>query len=80
MGKLSTGGWFVAKPFVLFTFMQDDIVMGTLTVRENLHFSAALRLPFHMTWEQRKKRVEKVIEELGLDDCANTKVYNTRSP
>ena len=54
---------------------QDDIVMGTLTVRENLHFSAALRLPSRTTWEQRKKRVEKVIEELGLSDCASTKVY-----
>ena len=25
--------------------VQDDVVMGTMTVRENLHFSAALRLP-----------------------------------
>ncbi len=57
---------------------QDDIVMGTLTVRENLHFSAALRLPSHTTWDQRKKRVEKVIEQLGLNDCASTKVYTEK--
>ncbi len=57
---------------------QDDIVMGTLTVRENLHFSAALRLPSHTTWDQRKKRVEKVIEQLGLSDCARTKVYTEK--
>ena len=48
--------------------------MGTLTVRENLQFSAALRLPSHMTSSQRKERVEKVIAELGLQSCANTKV------
>ena len=48
--------------------------MGTLTVRENLHFSAALRLPSHTTCKQRKERVEKVIDELGLTKCADTKV------
>ena len=48
--------------------------MGTLTVRENLQFSAALRLPSDMTRRQRMKRVEEVINELGLQLCANTKV------
>ena len=48
--------------------------MGTLSVRENLHFSAALRLPSRMTHAERKERVEKVIDELGLRDCASTKV------
>ncbi len=54
--------------------LQDDVVMGTLTVRENLSFSAALRLPSHMTRQQRKERVEKVIEELRLEQCADSKV------
>ena len=49
--------------------------MGTLTVRENLQFSAALRLPSHMTRSQRKERVEKVIAELGLQACVDTKVH-----
>ncbi len=48
--------------------------MGTLTVKENLYFSAALRLPNSMSWAGKKKRVQSVIEELGLDRCANTKV------
>ena len=48
--------------------------MGTLSVRENLHFSAALRLPSRMTRAERKERVEKVIDELGLRGCASTKV------
>ena len=50
--------------------------MGTLSVRENLEFSAALRLPGHTTREQRKKRVQRVIETLGLYRCASTKVWS----
>jgi len=50
--------------------------MGTLSVRENLHFSAALRLPSQMTHAERKERVERVIDELGLRGCASTKVIN----
>ena len=48
--------------------------MGTLTVRENLYFSAALRLPSSMTWKEKRIRVKKIIDELGLTCCANTKV------
>jgi ATP-binding cassette subfamily G (WHITE) protein 2 len=54
--------------------VQDDVVMGTLSVRENLEFSAALRLPCHMTRAQRKERVERVIETLSLSRCADTKL------
>ena len=46
--------------------------MGTLSVRENLHFSAALRL--NLSFKERKERVEEVIDELGLNACSNTKV------
>ena len=60
--------------FFCIVFDQDDIMMGTLTVRENFHFSASLRLPSHMSHKQRKERVEKVIDELGLTKCADTKV------
>ena len=52
--------------------LQDDIVMGTLSVRENLSFSAALRL--NMSSKERRARVDKVIRELGLESCADTKV------
>ncbi|XP_071829124.1 broad substrate specificity ATP-binding cassette transporter ABCG2-like isoform X2 [Apostichopus japonicus] len=54
--------------------VQDDVVMGTLTVRENLEFSAALRLPKNVSKAERKERVEDVINELGLTHCADTKV------
>ncbi|XP_072039145.1 broad substrate specificity ATP-binding cassette transporter ABCG2-like [Amphiura filiformis] len=54
--------------------VQDDVVMGTLSVRENLAFSAALRLPPSVTEKEREQRVEDVIQELGLQDCADSKV------
>ncbi|XP_045200785.2 broad substrate specificity ATP-binding cassette transporter ABCG2-like [Mercenaria mercenaria] len=54
--------------------VQDDVVMGTLTVKENFHFSASLRLPKEVSKAERDKRVEKVIAELGLLHCADTKV------
>lgn len=48
--------------------------MGMLTVRENIQFSAALRLPKTMSREKRNERVEEVISELGLNKCAGTRV------
>jgi len=48
--------------------------MGTLTVRENLQFSAALRLPKTYSHTDRQLVVEEVIRELGLTQCASTKV------
>ncbi|KAL7982111.1 hypothetical protein Chor_001168 [Crotalus horridus] len=60
--------------------VQDDIVMGTLTVRENLMFSAALRLPLSTSKYEKKQRVEQVLKELDLTKVADTKVgtYFTR--
>ncbi|XP_077867359.1 broad substrate specificity ATP-binding cassette transporter ABCG2-like [Saccoglossus kowalevskii] len=53
--------------------VQDDVVMGTLTVRENLEFSASLRLPGRIKKEERDARVQQVIHELGLNVCADSK-------
>jgi len=36
-------------------------------------FSATMRLP-NRTDEQRKARVDKIIQDLGISDCANTRV------
>ncbi|XP_058403456.1 broad substrate specificity ATP-binding cassette transporter ABCG2 isoform X1 [Diceros bicornis minor] len=54
--------------------VQDDVVMGTLTVRENLQFSAALRLPTTMTNHEKNERINKIIQELGLEKVADSKV------
>ncbi|KAI7810530.1 broad substrate specificity ATP-binding cassette transporter ABCG2b [Triplophysa rosa] len=55
--------------------VQDDVLMGTLTVRENLLFSGNLRLPRQQySTADKKEKVEGIIRELGLEDCANTKI------
>ncbi len=48
--------------------------MGMLTVRENISFSAALRLPKSVTSEDREQRVSELIEDLGLSKVADSKV------
>jgi len=52
--------------------VQDDIVSGTLTVRENLMFSANVRLPIQLSSKAKIDIVNEVIMELGLEKCANT--------
>ncbi|NXA12618.1 ABCG2 protein, partial [Sapayoa aenigma] len=54
--------------------VQDDVVMGTLTVRENLTFSAALRLPKTVKEKEKNERVNQIIKELGLSKVADSKV------
>ncbi|XP_052469718.1 broad substrate specificity ATP-binding cassette transporter ABCG2 isoform X1 [Carassius gibelio] len=55
--------------------VQNDILMGTLSVRENLAFSANLRLSRkEYSSADKKMRVDSVIQELGLKDCADTKI------
>lgn len=54
--------------------VQDDVVMGTLTVRENFAFSAALRLPSCISQKEKEQKVERLIQELGLERVANSKV------
>lgn len=54
--------------------VQDDIVMGTLTVRENLNFSAALRMTVRCSRQERHRKVDELIEELGLMSVADSKI------
>ncbi|KAH7029318.1 P-loop containing nucleoside triphosphate hydrolase protein [Microdochium trichocladiopsis] len=57
--------------------LQQDILLPTLTVRETLLYAARLRLPSPATHEDRVRIVEEVILELGLKDCANTRIGNS---
>ncbi|XP_054460635.1 broad substrate specificity ATP-binding cassette transporter ABCG2d [Anoplopoma fimbria] len=54
--------------------VQEDVVMGTLTVRENLRFSAALRLPSSVPQSEKEAQVNHLIKELGLTKVADSKV------
>ncbi|CAB3363689.1 Hypothetical predicted protein [Cloeon dipterum] len=51
---------------------QDDLFIGTLTVREHLIFQALVRMDRWIPYEARMKRVEEVISELALTKCQNT--------
>ncbi|KAK5799460.1 P-loop containing nucleoside triphosphate hydrolase protein [Linnemannia elongata] len=53
---------------------QDDFLMPFLTVRETLNYAAHLRLPRTMSSQKRCELVELVLLELGLKECANTRV------
>uniref|UniRef100_G3P948 ATP-binding cassette sub-family G member 8 n=1 Tax=Gasterosteus aculeatus aculeatus TaxID=481459 RepID=G3P948_GASAC len=55
---------------------QDDRLLPHLTVRETLAFVARLRLPTHFSQAQRDQRVDDVIAELRLRQCAHTRVGN----
>eukprot|EP00249_Psilotum_nudum_P032001 c47085_g1_i1 orf=80-2188(-) len=55
---------------------QDDNLIGTLTVRETISYSAKLRLPDKMSTTEKMAVVESVITEMGLQDCADTPVGN----
>ncbi|KAK4479237.1 hypothetical protein RD792_014748 [Penstemon davidsonii] len=55
---------------------QDDNLIGTLTVRETISYSARLRLPDRMPWPDKRALVESTIVEMGLQDCADTVIGN----
>ncbi|RWW41372.1 hypothetical protein BHE74_00053151 [Ensete ventricosum] len=55
---------------------QDDTLIGTLTVREMISYSARLRLPDKMPRKEKRALVEGTIMEMGLQDCADTVIGN----
>ncbi|KAG7378512.1 hypothetical protein PHYPSEUDO_009970 [Phytophthora pseudosyringae] len=52
--------------------MQDDLFYQTITVKEHLVFQAKLRMGKTFTQKQYMKRVDEVMEELGLMKCRDT--------
>jgi ABC-type multidrug transport system ATPase subunit/ABC-type multidrug transport system permease subunit len=56
--------------------MQEDVLIPSLTVRETLRYAADLRLPPPTTPAERQTIVEQVILELGLKECADTRIGN----
>nr|XP_021503125.1 LOW QUALITY PROTEIN: ATP-binding cassette sub-family G member 3-like [Meriones unguiculatus] len=52
---------------------RNDMVMDTVTVRDNLEFSAALRLPMTTTRDEKRRRINEVLELLHLDKVADRK-------
>ncbi|XP_047133027.1 protein white isoform X1 [Hydra vulgaris] len=52
--------------------MQEELFIGTLTVREHLLFQAYLRMSDQFSTKEKEKRVDDVILQLGLTKCQNT--------
>eukprot|EP00027_Filamoeba_sp_ATCC50430_P006942 CAMPEP_0168559412 /NCGR_PEP_ID=MMETSP0413-20121227/10509_1 /TAXON_ID=136452 /ORGANISM="Filamoeba nolandi, Strain NC-AS-23-1" /LENGTH=209 /DNA_ID=CAMNT_0008590637 /DNA_START=146 /DNA_END=772 /DNA_ORIENTATION=+ len=54
--------------------MQEDFLIGTLTVKETLINAALLRLPKNMTYEDKMKRVDRALEVLGLRHIQDNRI------
>ena len=52
--------------------MQQDLLTPTQTPREAILFSAMLRLPAEVPFAEKAELVEKMLNDLGLMDCADT--------
>ncbi|GLT51027.1 hypothetical protein SLA2020_244740 [Shorea laevis] len=55
---------------------QEDVMLGTLTVRETITYSAHLRLPNNLTKYEVNDIVNGTIMSMGLQDCADTVIGN----
>ncbi|KAJ4407426.1 hypothetical protein N0V91_004010 [Didymella pomorum] len=51
---------------------QEDALVGSLTVRETLHFAAQLALPSSVSKAERKARIEGLLLSFGLHDQSDT--------
>ncbi|XPS99179.1 hypothetical protein M3J09_008359 [Ascochyta lentis] len=51
---------------------QEDALIGSLTVRETLHFAAQLALPSSVSKSDRKARIQGLLASFGLHDQADT--------
>jgi len=54
--------------------MQDDVMLSNLTPREQLKFSAYLRLSRDIPHKEKKQRVEDLLRSLVLTKASNTRV------
>ncbi|XLU27619.1 hypothetical protein S245_063685, partial [Arachis hypogaea] len=55
---------------------QDDNLIGTLTVKETISYSAQLWLPDKMAPSDKEALVESTIVAMGLQDCTDTAIGN----
>ena len=56
--------------------MQDDVLYSSFTPREALTFAAKLKLK--ATLQEQEYRVEELLTELGLTNCANVHIGSAR--
>lgn len=66
----------VIRSICSYVCQDDDALLPYLTVRENLRFAAGLRLPAHLSKDEKHRRAESVLLKMGLRDCAANLVGN----
>ena len=64
----------VVNSICAYVCQDDDALLPYLTVRENLRFSACLRLPTRLSKAEKEQRAESVLLKMGLRDCADNLV------
>ncbi|KAL0696730.1 hypothetical protein Bca4012_063910 [Brassica carinata] len=55
---------------------QEDVLLGTLTVRESIAYSAHLRLPTNLSRKEISDIVEATITDMGLQECSDRTIGN----
>ncbi|KAF8101038.1 hypothetical protein N665_0211s0027 [Sinapis alba] len=55
---------------------QEDVLLGTLTVRESIAYSAHLRLPTNLSRKEISDIVEATITDMGLQECSDRSIGN----
>lgn len=66
----------VVRSICSYVSQNDNALLPSLTVRETLHFAAALRLPSFMSKAEKHQRAEEILTRMGLKDCANNLIGN----
>jgi ABC-type multidrug transport system ATPase subunit len=54
--------------------LQQDLFFETLTVKQQLTYTALLRLPNHLSKQDKLAQVEQIIDQLRIRKCANTPI------
>ena len=55
-------------------FGKDDIMYWNLTVYETLYYAAVLHLPKQLGKAEKLNRVERIIHQLSLENCRDTRI------
>lgn len=66
----------VVRSACSYVCQDDDALLPSLTIRETLRFSAALRLPSFMSKDEKHRRAEEILMKMGLKDCADNLIGN----
>lgn len=73
-GEILLDGSVRANDTITSYVSQEDSLLGSFSTRETLLYTAALTLPHAIGLGERQSIVSKMITDLGLDVCADTRV------